>query len=53
MDVPAPDDWGETRLTLPDAGVYRNVLTGEVVEGGSAELARLLEAFPVALLRRG
>jgi len=41
--------WGASRLTLP-AGRYRNVLTGDELEGGDAPLARLLATFPVALL---
>jgi (1->4)-alpha-D-glucan 1-alpha-D-glucosylmutase len=43
-------DWGGTRLDLP-AGSWRNVLTGEAVEGGRGHrLEALLARFPVALL---
>ena len=32
------------------AGAWKNVLTGETVEGGKRRLAELLREFPVALL---
>jgi maltooligosyltrehalose synthase len=41
--------WGDSRLAFP-SGRYRNVLTGEQLEGGEVPLARLLATFPVALL---
>ena len=41
--------WGEAALTLPEKR-YRNILTGESVQGGRQPLARLLAHFPVALL---
>jgi (1->4)-alpha-D-glucan 1-alpha-D-glucosylmutase len=44
--------WGAAKLALPP-GRYRNVLTGERLEGGDAPLATLLAAFPVALLISG
>ncbi len=43
--------WGEATLALPD-GRWRDVMTGEVGEGGSRRLADLLSDLPVALLRR-
>jgi (1->4)-alpha-D-glucan 1-alpha-D-glucosylmutase len=46
LDAHSP--WGEARL--PIEGRYRNVLTGEAVQGG--RLAELLASFPVALLVR-
>jgi (1->4)-alpha-D-glucan 1-alpha-D-glucosylmutase len=43
-------DWGDTTLALPP-GSYRNLLTGEPVDGGaSVPIARLLAELPVALL---
>jgi (1->4)-alpha-D-glucan 1-alpha-D-glucosylmutase len=39
--------WRGTRVVLPE-GRFRNVLTGDDVQGG--QLERLLERFPVALL---
>ncbi len=44
-------EWGATSLVLP-AGSWRNLLTGEVIDGGSIRLANLLARFPVALLAR-
>jgi (1->4)-alpha-D-glucan 1-alpha-D-glucosylmutase len=41
--------WGDAVLPLP-GGAYRNVLTGETVEGGARPVATLLRRFPVALL---
>lgn len=43
-------DWGDTTVSLPK-GRWKNVLTDESIEGGPAPLAKLLESFPVALLR--
>jgi (1->4)-alpha-D-glucan 1-alpha-D-glucosylmutase len=43
-------DWGDTTLALPP-GRYRNLLTGERVDGGaSVPIAQLLAQLPVALL---
>nr|WP_183985525.1 malto-oligosyltrehalose synthase [Deinobacterium chartae] len=45
--------WGNTRLPLTEAGRYRNLLTGEVLEGESSlDLAEVFAHFPVALLER-
>ncbi len=54
--------WGDTRVLLPfegeEAGMYRNILTGELVQTGreegvpSVSLAEVLAEFPVALLER-
>ena len=35
---------------LRDQGKWRNLMTGELVPGGDASIAMLLEHFPVALL---
>jgi (1->4)-alpha-D-glucan 1-alpha-D-glucosylmutase len=42
-------NWAETTLAIP-AGNWRNVLTGDVFDGGDVKLANLLRRFPVALL---
>jgi (1->4)-alpha-D-glucan 1-alpha-D-glucosylmutase len=42
-------DWGATMLDLP-AGLWRNRLTGEIVEGAAVAVADLLRQFPVGLL---
>lgn len=42
-------EWGDTWIDLPE-GRWRNVLTGDRVEGGRSLLGTLLERFPVALL---
>ncbi|HLV66113.1 MAG TPA: malto-oligosyltrehalose synthase [Polyangiaceae bacterium] len=42
---------GDTRLGLPE-GRFRNLLTGDVVEGGEVPLNELVRAFPVCLLER-
>jgi (1->4)-alpha-D-glucan 1-alpha-D-glucosylmutase len=44
-------EWDDTTLPLP-AGTWRNVLTGDAVDGGEIRLAELLRRFPVALLAR-
>ncbi len=44
--------WGAAKITLPP-GRYRNVLTADRFDGGNVPLARLLAAFPVALLVSG
>lgn len=43
--------WGDTAVELPE-GSWRNVLTGEEIEGGERQLGTLLARFPVALLER-
>jgi (1->4)-alpha-D-glucan 1-alpha-D-glucosylmutase len=45
-------DWAGTEVALPD-GAWVDVLTGDKVEGGPAEVATLLSRFPVAILGRG
>jgi (1->4)-alpha-D-glucan 1-alpha-D-glucosylmutase len=45
------DDWAGTDVALP-AGVWVDVLTGDKVDGGPAEVADLLRRFPVAVLAR-
>ncbi len=42
-------EWESTTLTIDD-GVWTNLLTGEVIEGGQVPLVTLLARFPVALL---
>ncbi|ULH15821.1 malto-oligosyltrehalose synthase [Deinococcus sp. KNUC1210] len=51
---PLGETWGKRELTLPSAGTWRNVLTGEVfrVRGKKLALAQLFEHFPLALLIR-
>ena len=44
-------DWADTSLAVPE-GRWRNMLTGEIVEGGEVWLAATLRRFPVALLVR-
>ncbi len=41
--------WGSTTMELP-AGRWRNLLTGDWVEGGKQLMGDLLKRFPVALL---
>ena len=43
--------WGDDAVALP-AGTWRDVLTGATREAGAVPLAALLDAFPVAVLRR-
>jgi (1->4)-alpha-D-glucan 1-alpha-D-glucosylmutase len=45
------DNWGNTSVELP-RGRWKNVLTGDVVEGGRSRVQGLLQRFPVALLTR-
>jgi len=45
----AGDSWGGTNLELP-VGLWRNMLTGDVLEGGRVRLQAVLRRFPVALL---
>jgi (1->4)-alpha-D-glucan 1-alpha-D-glucosylmutase len=46
--------WSNRQLTLPRPGIYENVLTGQSfrVRGEKMPLAKVLEAFPLALLVR-
>jgi (1->4)-alpha-D-glucan 1-alpha-D-glucosylmutase len=43
--------WDDTAVTLP-GGEWVNVLTGEAVPGGRADVQTLLGRFPVAVLGR-
>ena len=43
--------WSSTSLEIP-AGRWKNILTGNFINGGRARLQTLLEHFPVALLIR-
>ena len=47
--------WGKRELALPEAGRYRNALTGETftVRGKKLPLAELFAHFPLALLLKG
>jgi (1->4)-alpha-D-glucan 1-alpha-D-glucosylmutase len=45
------NSWGGTSLDLP-GGQWRNVLTGDVVNGGRLRVQGLLQRFPVALLTK-
>lgn len=45
------DDWAGTGVTLPP-GRWRDVLGGALFEAGTAALAEVLAAFPVAVLAR-
>jgi (1->4)-alpha-D-glucan 1-alpha-D-glucosylmutase len=45
------NSWGGTSLDLPRAQ-WRNVLTGDVVNGGRLRVQALLHRFPVALLTK-
>lgn len=45
------DGWKDTSLAIP-AGAWRNLFTGDEVEGGRAPMQKLLRRFPVALLIR-
>ena len=49
---PTGPAWGDATLALGDGGParWRDLLTGEVVEGGGLRLADLLGTLPVALL---
>ncbi len=48
------ESWGNRTLTLPVAGTYTNVLTGQKLRARAAKvpLAKVLEDFPLALLVR-
>jgi (1->4)-alpha-D-glucan 1-alpha-D-glucosylmutase len=45
------NDWSGTTIELP-RGQWKNILTGDAVEGGVRSVQSLLERFPVALLTR-
>jgi (1->4)-alpha-D-glucan 1-alpha-D-glucosylmutase len=46
-----PADWGATEIALPSAGPWRNVFTGEALEGrDQVRAADLFRRFPVAVL---
>jgi (1->4)-alpha-D-glucan 1-alpha-D-glucosylmutase len=45
-------DWSDTTLELP-AGRWRNVMTGDELEGGRVRLSDILARFPVGLLLGG
>src|SRR6266850_4393579 len=49
-----PDVWQDTRLQLPGAGRFSNILTGQILHGSQKELpiSQILSDFPVALLNR-
>jgi (1->4)-alpha-D-glucan 1-alpha-D-glucosylmutase len=47
---PLGDVWGSA--VLPGGGRWRNVFTGDALEGDSLPLARVFERFPVAVLER-
>jgi (1->4)-alpha-D-glucan 1-alpha-D-glucosylmutase len=42
-------DWGDTVIALP-RGRWRNVLTGDALDGGETALAKMMRRFPVCLL---
>jgi (1->4)-alpha-D-glucan 1-alpha-D-glucosylmutase len=44
-------EWSDTQLKIPD-GLWRNVLTGDEVQGGAIFLKDVFQRFPVALLIR-
>jgi (1->4)-alpha-D-glucan 1-alpha-D-glucosylmutase len=50
---PIGDAWGEIRVSAP-SGSWKNVFTGDtlVVEGESAQVAKVFERFPVAIFER-
>lgn len=43
--------WGETAIKLPP-GRWRNILTGDMVDGGIVGVEKVLKRFPVGLLER-
>ena len=45
-------EWGDTTITIP-GGRWTNLLTGEPIDGGEAQVGRLLARFPVGLLAGG
>lgn len=44
-------NWGDTQVRLPE-GYWRNLLSGDIISGGTHTLENLLARFPVALLER-
>ena len=44
-------NWSSTTVTLPE-GRWKNVLTGDIVNGGQMRVQTLLQRFPLALLTR-
>lgn len=49
MKAPIGNAWGDTRMELP-TGSYKNLLTGERVQGGEVKAGEVLRSFPVGLL---
>jgi (1->4)-alpha-D-glucan 1-alpha-D-glucosylmutase len=47
---PLAHAWGDAALTLTDSGTFRNLFTGERIEGGTIPLATVFQTFPVAWL---
>jgi (1->4)-alpha-D-glucan 1-alpha-D-glucosylmutase len=49
-----PDVWEDTKLQLPGAGQFSNILTRQTLDGSQRELSisQVLSEFPVALLNR-
>lgn len=45
------NNWANTRIKIP-AGTWRNLLTSDVIPGGSTGMQEMLRRFPVALLVR-
>jgi (1->4)-alpha-D-glucan 1-alpha-D-glucosylmutase len=56
--LPLGSVWRDTQIVVPEAGVFENILTGEMIRtvtDGERELLRLaavFESFPAALLER-
>ena len=51
LTLGALEAWGNTLITVP-AGVWKNRLSGEQLQGGEVLVRKLFESFPVALLVR-
>ena len=49
---PTAESWGDHRLVLPRVGRFRNVFTGESLEGQDLSVSTVLRTFPVAWLLR-
>jgi len=49
-----PSVWEDTRLQLPTAGRFSNILTGQTLDGSQKELpiSQTFSEFPVALLNQ-
>jgi (1->4)-alpha-D-glucan 1-alpha-D-glucosylmutase len=45
------DSWAGSTIDMPP-GRWRNLLTGDVLQGGRLRIQSLLNRFPVALLER-